>query len=101
MSDWFFLNPNEQFFSYIMVICCFFAKRAALRSKSKDWLACNRDNIVSDWSDMSTHRRLFQCPSILKFQLNVLVQYKAVIIIISSNLICSHHNIAEKLLIWV
>ena len=35
-------------------ICCFFAKHAALRSKSKDWLAQNQDN-VSDWSDMSIH----------------------------------------------
>ena len=35
-------------------ICCFSAKQVALRSKSKDGLARNRDN-VSVWSDMSTH----------------------------------------------
>ena len=32
-------------------ICCFSAKHAALRSKSKDWLARNQDN-VSEWSNM-------------------------------------------------
>ena len=35
-------------------ICCFSAKHAALRGKSKDWLAWNRDN-VSKWGDMSKH----------------------------------------------
>ena len=34
-------------------ICCSSAKYAALRSKSKDWLARNQNN-VSVWSDMST-----------------------------------------------
>ena len=34
-------------------ICCFSAKNAALRRKSKDWLARNRNN-VSEWSDIST-----------------------------------------------
>jgi hypothetical protein len=33
---------------YKIGICCFFAKQAALRSKSKDWLARNQDN-VSEW----------------------------------------------------
>jgi hypothetical protein len=36
---------------YKISICCFTAKQAALRSKSKDWLARNN---VSEWSDMST-----------------------------------------------
>ena len=40
-------------------ICCFSAKHAALRSKSKDWLARNQNN-VSKWSDMSTRGLLFQ-----------------------------------------
>ena len=40
-------------------ICCFSAKHAALRRKSKDWLAQNQNN-VSEWSDMSTHGLLFQ-----------------------------------------
>ena len=38
--------------------CCFSAKNAALRRKSKDWLARNRDN-VSELSDISTHGLLF------------------------------------------
>ena len=33
-------------------ICCFSAKHAALRKKSKYWLARNQNN-VSEWSDMS------------------------------------------------
>jgi hypothetical protein len=40
-------------------ICCFSAKHAALRSKRKDWLAQNQNN-VSEWSDMSTCGLLFQ-----------------------------------------
>ena len=38
-------------------INCFSVKHAALKSKTKDWLARNQDN-VSEWSDMSTHRLL-------------------------------------------
>ena len=37
----------------------FSTKHAALRRKSKDWLTWNRDN-VSEWSDMSIRRLLFQ-----------------------------------------
>ena len=33
-------------------ICCFSAKHAALRRKSKNWLVRNQDN-VSEWGDMS------------------------------------------------
>ena len=44
---------------YKIDICCFSAKHAALRRKSKDWLARNQDN-VSEWGDMSIHRLLFQ-----------------------------------------
>jgi hypothetical protein len=44
---------------YQIVICCFSAKYAALRSKSKDLLAQNHDN-VSEWSNMSTRGVLFQ-----------------------------------------
>ena len=39
-------------------ICCFSAKYAVLRRKSKDWLARNQNN-VSEWSDMSTCGLLF------------------------------------------
>ena len=44
---------------YKIGICCFSAKHTALRSKSKDWLARNHNN-VSEWSDMSTRGLLFQ-----------------------------------------
>jgi len=43
---------------YKIGICCFSAKNAALRSKSKDWLARNQNN-VSEWIDISTGRLLF------------------------------------------
>ena len=44
---------------YKIDICCFSARYAALRRKSKDWLARNHNN-VSEWSDMSTRGLLFQ-----------------------------------------
>jgi hypothetical protein len=44
---------------YKIGICCFSAKHAALRRKSKDWLARNQNN-VSEWSDMSTRELSFQ-----------------------------------------
>ena len=43
---------------YTIVICCFSAKHAALRRKSKDWLTRNQNN-VSQWSDISTRGLLF------------------------------------------
>jgi hypothetical protein len=54
--------PTQQFFEprsgqtkdYEIGICCFSAKHAALRRKSKDGLAQNQDN-VSEWSNMSIH----------------------------------------------
>ena len=44
---------------YKICICCFSTKHVALRRKSSDWSARNQDN-VSEWSDMSSHRLLFQ-----------------------------------------
>ena len=44
---------------YEIGICCFSSKHAALRRKSKHWLARNQDN-VSEWSDMSIRGLLFQ-----------------------------------------
>ena len=35
-------GPTEE---YKLGICCFFAKQAALRSKNKDWLARNQNNV--------------------------------------------------------
>ena len=63
-------------------ICSFSAEHAALRRKSKDWLARNQ-NKVSEWSDMFTRGLLFLWASTLKIQLSVLVQNKANLIIIS------------------
>jgi hypothetical protein len=37
----------------------FYDKQAALKRKSKDWLARNQNN-VSEWSDMSFRGLLFQ-----------------------------------------
>ena len=57
--DCVFEHRSGQTKDYKIGICCFSAKQAALRRKSKDWLARNQDN-VSERSDMSTHRLLFQ-----------------------------------------
>ena len=48
-----------------IVICCFFAKHAALRRKSNDGLTWNQDN-VSEWDNMSISGLLFHCASIIK-----------------------------------
>ena len=40
-------------------MCCFSAKHAALRRKSKDWLARNKNN-VSEWIDISTRGMLLK-----------------------------------------
>ena len=44
---------------YKIGICCFSAKHAALRRKSKGWLARNEDN-VTDWGDMSIYKNLIK-----------------------------------------
>jgi hypothetical protein len=80
-------------------ICCFSANHAALRRKSKDLLARNQDN-VSEWSDMSIRRLLFQRTSTIKSnstccQLGLRTKRTS-----SSShwkLTCSRHIIAEKI----
>jgi len=57
---------------YKIGICCFSAKHAALRRKSKYWLARNQNNVY-EWSDMSIRGLLFQWASTIKIQLSVLV----------------------------
>jgi hypothetical protein len=57
---------------YEIGICCFSVKYAALRRKSKDWLAWNQNN-VSECRDKSYHRLLFQWASTIKTQHSVLV----------------------------
>ena len=50
---------SSQTKDYAIGICCFSAKRAALRRKSKDWLARDQNN-VSEWNAISTRGLLFQ-----------------------------------------
>ena len=57
-----FEHRSGQTKDYKIGICCFSAKHATLRRKSKDWLARNQNN-VSEWSDMYTRGLLFQCTS--------------------------------------
>ena len=79
-------------------ICYFSAKHAQLRRKEKDLLARNQVD-VSECSDMSTCRIMFQWSSTIKIQYSVMVEYKADIIIISLNLTYSRHDPAEILLL--
>ena len=57
---------------YEVGICLFFDKSTELRRMSKDWLFRNRTK-VSEWSDMSTHRRMFPWTNTVKIQRSVLV----------------------------
>ena len=57
--DRWFEPRSGQTKDYTIGICCFSAKHAALRRKSKDWVTRNQIN-VSEWSDMSIHGQLFQ-----------------------------------------
>jgi len=63
---------SSQTKDYKIGTCCFSAMHAALRRKSKDWLARNQNN-VSEWSCMSIRGLLFQWTSTIKIQLSVLV----------------------------
>jgi hypothetical protein len=78
---------------YKICICCFSAKHAALRRKSKDWLTRNQNNMCT-WSDISTHRLLFQWVSTINIQLSVLFKYKVDIIIFSLNVAYSCCNLS-------
>jgi hypothetical protein len=57
---------------YKIGIYCISTKHAALRSKSKDRLARNQNN-VSEWGYMSIRGLLLQWASTKKIQLSVLV----------------------------
>jgi hypothetical protein len=52
-------SGSAQTKDYKIGICCFFAKNAILRKKSKEYLARNQDN-VSEWGDMPIRRLLIQ-----------------------------------------
>ena len=54
-----FESQSGQTKDYKIGMCCFSAKHAALRRKSKEWLARNQNN-VSEWCDMSNRGLLFQ-----------------------------------------
>ena len=54
-----FESRSGQTTDYEIGICCFSAKHAAFRRKSKDWLARNQNNVL-EWSDMSIRGLLFQ-----------------------------------------
>jgi hypothetical protein len=58
---------SDQTKYYKIGICCFSAKHATLRRKTKDWLARNQDN-VSEWGGL-----LFQWSNTIEIQLSVLV----------------------------
>ena len=67
-----FEHLSGQTKDYKIGICYFSTKHAALRSKSKNWLARNQDN-VSEWAICLPHGQLFQWASTIKIQLVVLV----------------------------
>jgi hypothetical protein len=52
--DYGFYPCSGQTKDYVIGICCFSAKHAALSTMSKDWLSQNQDN-VSDCSAISTN----------------------------------------------
>ena len=70
--DRWFESRSGQTKDYNIGMCCFYAKHAALSRKDKDWLTRNQNN-VSEWSDISIRRLLFQWASNLNIQLSVLV----------------------------
>ena len=72
---------------YAIGICCFSAKHTVLMRKSKDWLACNQDN-VSEWVNMSIHGLLFQWSSTIK------MKTKSVDLVQSG----LHHHLIENIL---
>ena len=81
-------------------ICCFSTKHVTVRSKSKDWLTRHQDN-VSEWSNMSNHRLLFQWTSTIKIQLRVfLVPRWHHYHLIKCNLFSHDILLAKQFLIW-
>jgi hypothetical protein len=54
-----FYPRSDRTKDYTIGMCCFSAKHATFRRKSKDWLARNLNN-VSDWNDMSTRELLLK-----------------------------------------
>jgi hypothetical protein len=90
---------SSQTKDYEIGICCFSAKHAALRRKSKDCLVRNQNN-VSEWSDMSTRRLLFQWASTIKINSACWSSTKRTSSSSHWKLTCSRHDITKKLLNW-
>ena len=88
VADIGFQSGSCQTKNYKIGICCFSAKHIVLRWRSKEWLALNQD--VSEWQVYPQ----FQWASTLNIQLIMLVKYK--VDIISWNVTCSRHDIAEN-----
>jgi hypothetical protein len=78
-------------------MCCFSAKHAALRKKSKYWFVRNQNN-VSEWTDMSTHWLLVQWTSTIKSNSACWSSTKRTSSSSHWSLTCSRHDIDEKLL---
>ena len=67
-----FENLLGQTKDYEIGICCYSVKHVALRSKNKDYLARNQNN-VSEWIDMSVRELFCQWASTMKIKLSVLL----------------------------
>ena len=67
-----FEHRSDQTKDYKISICCYCAKHAEIRRKSKDGFAWNQDN-VSECGDMFIRGLLFQWASTIQIQLSVLV----------------------------
>ena len=84
---------------YKIGICCFSSKYAALRRKSKDWLARNRNNVLSGATCLPTDC-CFSELALLKSNSAVWSRTKWTSSSYHWKLTCSRHDIAEKLLNW-
>ena len=84
---------------YKIGIFCFSARHAAYRRKGKNWLARNQDN-VSEWSDISIRGLLLQWASTKKSNYACWYSTNWTSSSYHWTLICSRHDIAEKLLSW-
>ena len=76
---------------YKIGICCFSAKHTGLRTKSKDWLTRNQDN-VSEWGNMYIRGLLFQLARATNIHLS-LFAYSTKRASSHRNATCSHHMI--------
>jgi hypothetical protein len=78
---------------YIIGICCFSAKHTSLKERAKKcWLVIR----IMCASVATCHSLLFQWARTILIQVSMMVYYKASIIVISWNVICSQLEIAKK-----